>query len=123
MLVAHGLTSLEAFFERVKRSKAPPATWIMLYLDKIHAVYRDRQGGTLLDEDADPVGMTMAGLIPGKGRVRHQFTEAARSLFIEIMRDHFKAQKGGRPKWLGKLSGPSIVVELERRKGKASKIA
>lgn len=123
LLVAHGILSLESFFERVKRSKVPPATWIMLYLDKIHAVYRDRQGGTLLDEDADPVGMTMAGLIPGKGRTRHQFTEAARSLFIEIMRDHHKAQKGERPKWPGKLSGPTIVVELERRKGKASKIA
>lgn len=123
LLAAHAILSLEAFYERVKRSKATPATWIMLYLDKIHAVYREREGGTLLDEDADPIGMTMAGLMPGQGRRRHHHTEAARSLFIEIMMDYKKSQKGERSKWQGKLSGPAIVVELERRKGKASKIA
>lgn len=123
LLVAHGLLSLESFYERVKRSRASPAGWIMLYLDKIHAVYRTRRGTTLLEEDADPVGMTMAGLIPAKTRRRHHHTEAARSLFIEIMRDYHKSQKGEKSKWRGKLSGPSIVLELERRKGKASKIA
>lgn len=123
LLVAHAILSLEAFYERVKRSKATPAAWAMLYLDKIHAVYRDREGGALLDEDADPVAMTMAGLIPGKGRRRHHHTEAARSLFIEIMIDYKKSQKGERPKWLGRLNGPAIVVELERRKGRAGKIA
>ena len=123
LLVAHGILSLEAFFSRVKRSTASPAAWMMLYLDKLHAVYRTRQGTTLLDDDADPVGMTMAGLIPRRNRHRHQHTEAARSLFIEIMMDYKKSEKGGRSKWMGKLSGPSIVLELERRKGKASKIA
>lgn len=123
LLVMHGILSLEAFFGRVNRSQASPAEWIMLYLDKIHAVYRTRQGSTMLDEDADPVGMTMAGLIPGRNRTRHHYTEAARTLFIEIMGDYVKTQNGGRPKWTGKLSGPTIVVELERRKGKAGKIA
>ena len=123
LLVMHGILSLEAFYERVKRSSASPAAWIMLYLDKIHAVYRTRQGTTLLDEDADPVGMTMAGLIPRRNRHRHHHTEAARSLFIEVMMDYKKSQNGGRSKWMGKLSGPSVVLELERRKGKASRIA
>ena len=123
LLVMHGILSLEAFYGRVKRSRASPAEWIMLYLDKIHAVYRTRQGTTLLEEDADPVGMTMAGLIPRKGKHRHHHTEAARTLFIEIMSDYMKTQKGGIPKWAGKLSGPTIVMELERRKGKAGKIA
>ncbi len=122
LLVAHGILSLEAFYERVHRSKASPAAWMMLYLDKIHAVYRTRNGTTLLDEDADPVGMTMAGLLPGRNKRRHHHTEAARSLFLEIMMDHDKAKKGKRPKWLGKLSGQSVVLELERRKGKAGKI-
>ena len=123
LLVAHAILTLEAFYMRVKRSGASPAEWIMLYLDKIHAVYRARDGGTLLDEDADPVAMTMAGLRPGKGGRRHIHTEAARSLFIEVMMDYSKAQKGGRSKWLGKMSGPTIVVELGRRKGKAGKVA
>ena len=123
LLVAHGILSLEAFYARVKRSRASPAGWMMLYLDKLHAVYRTRDGTTLLDEDADPVGMTMAGLIPRRNRHRHQHTEAARSLFIEIMMDYKKVEKGGKSKWMGKMSGPSIVLELERRKGKASKIA
>lgn len=122
LLVAHGILSLEAFYERVKRSTASPAGWMMLYLDKLHAVYRTRKGTTLLDENADPVGMTMAGLMPRRNRSRHQHTEAARSLFIEIMTDHKKAQIEGKSKWKGKLSGPSIVLELERRKGKAGKI-
>ena len=123
LLVMHGLLSLEAFFGRVKRSRASPAEWIMLYLDKIHAVYRTRQGSTMLDEDADPVGMTMAGLTPGRNRPRHRYTEAARTLFIEVMNDYVKTRNGGKPKWTGKLSGPTIVMELERRKGKAGKIA
>ncbi len=123
LLVMHGILSLEAFYGRVRRCAASPAEWIMLYLDKIHAVYRSRDGTTLLDEDADPVGMTMAGLTPGRNRRRHQHTEAARTLFIEVMTDYMKALKEGKTKWAGKLSGPTIVVELERRKGKASKIA
>ena len=123
LLFDHSILSLEAFYERVKRSKASPAAWIMLYLDKIHAVYRNRQGGTLLDDDADPVGMTMAGLILRKNRTRHCHTEAARSLFIAIMTDYQKSLNGERRKWPGKLSGATIVYELEKRKGKASKIA
>ena len=123
ILVIHGILTLESFFERVKRSKATPAAWMILYLDKIHAVYRDRQGTTMLEEDADPVGMTMAGLIPGKNRRRHHPTEAARMLFIEIMMDHMKHKDGGRSKWAGRISGPSIALELDRRKGKAGKIA
>jgi hypothetical protein len=125
ILVMHGILTLESFYERVKRSKATPAAWMILYLDKIHAVYRDRNGATMLDAgDADPVGMTMAGLLPGKTRKRHYPTEAARLLFIEIMMDHMKYKdKEGRPKWAGRISGPSIALELDRRKGKAGKIA
>ncbi len=124
ILVMHGIMTLESFFERVKRSKVTPAAWMMLYLDKVHAVYRDRNGMTMLEtDDADPVGMTMAGLLPGKTRRRHYPTEAARLLFIEIMMDHMKHKDGGRPKWAGKISGPAITLELDRRKGKAGKIA
>jgi hypothetical protein len=123
LLAFHGIHTMEAFYARLKRCRASPAGWMMLYLDKIHAVYRSRKGGPLLEGDADPVGMTMAGLTPGKNRCRHQHTEAARSLFIEIMIDHHKSQKGEKSKWRGKLSGPSMVLELERRKGKAGKIA
>ncbi len=124
ILVMHGIFSLESFYARVKRSRATPAAWMILYLDKIHAVYRDRHGSTMLDAgEADPVGMTMAGLMPGRMRRRHHPTEAARLLFVEIMMDHFKHKEGGTPKWAGRISGPSIALELDRRKGKAGKIA
>ena len=124
ILVMHGILTLESFFARVKRSKATPAAWMILYLDKIHAVYRDRHGSTMLDDgDADPIAMTMAGLIPGASRWRHYPTEAARMLFVEIMMDHMKHKEGGVAKWAGRISGPSIALELDRRKGKAGKIA
>ncbi len=124
VLVMHGILTLESFYERVRRAKVSPAAWMMLYLDKLHAVYRDRQGGNLLDsEDADPVGMTMAGLMPREGRRRHYPTEAARMLFVEIMMDFQKDMQGGRSKWAGRISGPGITLELNRRKGKAGKIA
>jgi len=124
LLIMHGILSMEGFYDRIKRSKATPAEWMMLYLDKIHAVYRDRNGTTMLDElESDPVAMTMAGLTPGKAKRRHFPTGSARSLFIEIMMDYFKAQEGGTSKWQGRISGPSITLELGRRKGKRGKIA
>jgi len=124
ILVMHGILTLESFFARVKRSKATPAAWMMLYLDKVHAVYRDRHGSTMLDDgDADPIAMTMAGLMPGKNRHRHYPTEAARLLFVEIMMDFMKHKEGGVAKWAGRISGPAIALELDRRKGKAGKIA
>lgn len=124
ILVMHGILTLESFFARVKRANVTPAAWMMLYVDKIHAVYRERAGSTMLDtEDADPVGMTMAGLIPREGRRRHHPTEAARLLFIEIMMDFQKNNETGRSKWAGRISGPAIALELGRRKGKAGKIA
>ena len=123
LLIVHSILTLEAFYERVKHCKTTPAQWIMLFLDKIHAVYRDRGGGTtLLDgDDADPVAMTVAGLAPRKGKTRHQPTEAARQLFLEIMIDHDKAGKGGKSRWAGRMSAPAITLELDRRKGKTGK--
>lgn len=82
---------------------------MMLFLDKIHAVYRNRNGKTLLDEqEADPVGMTIAGLLPKKGAVKHVPTEAARQLFLEIMLDHEQAKTGNTSRWECRISGPSI---------------
>jgi hypothetical protein len=123
LLIFHSILTLEAFFDRVKHSKTTPAQWMMLFLDKIHAVYRDRGGGTTLldDDDADPVAMTIAGLVPKKGGRRHYPTEAARQLFVEIMIDHDKADKGGKSRWAGRMSAPAITLELNRRKGKAGK--
>lgn len=124
LLVVHGILTLESFYERVKRCNVSPAAWMMLFLDKVHAVYRDRNGTTLLEsEEADPVAMTMAGLMPNQTRRRHYQTEAARLLFTEIMMDYMKNLDGGKPKWQCRISGPSIALELDRRKGKAGKLA
>jgi hypothetical protein len=123
LLKFHGIYSMEAFHHRVKHCKTTPSRWVMLFLDKVHAIYRDRGGTTLLeDDDADPVAMTVAGLVPKKGGHLHQPTEAARQLFLEVMLDYAKAQKGERSRWAGCLSAPSITLELDRRKGKAGKI-
>lgn len=123
LLVMHGIFSLEGFYARVKRSGVTPAEWMMLYLDKLQAVYRDRNGTTLLDDDADPVGMTMSGLSPGKNRRPHRPTEAARQLFLEIMMDSRNEAQGGKPKWRSRLSGPGITLELNRRKGRSGQVA
>lgn len=124
ILAMHGILTLESFYERVKRANVSPAAWMMLYIDKIHAVYRDRNGSTMLEtEEADPAGMTMAGLMARDGRRRHHPTEAARLLFVEVMMDFQKNIAEGKLKWRGKISGPAITLELDRRKGKAGKIA
>jgi hypothetical protein len=107
----------------VKHCNVTPAQWMMLFLDKIHAVCRDRGGGTTLidGEDADPVAMTVAGLTPRKGKHRHCPTEAARQLFVEVMIDYARANNGEKSKWAGRMSAPAITLELDRRKGKAGK--
>ena len=123
LLAFHSVLTLESFYERVKHCRTTPAQWMMLFLDKVQAVYRDRDGTTLIDtEDADPVAMTMAGLLPNKNRRQHHPTDAARQLFVEIMIDYDRANNGGKAKWLGRISAPAITLELERRKGKAGKI-
>ena len=124
LLVTHTILTLESFYERVKHCRTTPSRWIMLFLDKIHAIYRDRNGKTLLDvEDADPVGMTVVGLLPRNGQPQHSPTEAARQLFLEVMMDHNKTKDGGKSRWAGRMSGPAIALELDRRKGKAGRIA
>ncbi len=65
--------------------------------------------------------MTVAGLIPRKDKRRHQPTEAARQLFVEVMLDYARANKGEKSKWTGRMSAPAITLELDRRKGKAGK--
>ena len=122
LLVFHAIMTLEAFFDRVKHCRTTPANWIMLFMDKIHAVYRDRDGTTLMDDgETDPVAMTVAGLLPKRGKPVHHPTDAARQLFAEIMMEFDKAQKGGKSRWAGKMSAPTITLELGRRKGKGGR--
>ena len=121
ILSFHSVLTLESFYNRVRHCKTTPAHWMMLFLDKVHAIYRDRGGGTTLldDEEADPVAMTVAGLMPKTGGRRHQPTEAAKQLFIEVMNDYVRASKGEKSKWAGRMTAPTITLELNRRKGKA----
>ncbi len=123
LLSFHSVLTLESFFARVRHCKTTPANWMMLFLDKIHAIYRDRGGGsTLLDaEEADPVAMTIAGLVPKKGGRQHHPTGAARQLFVEVMIDYDKANKGEKSRWSSRMSVPAITLELDRRKGKAGR--
>lgn len=122
LLVFHAIMTLEAFYDRVKHCKTTPANWIMLFMDKVHAVYRDRDGTTLMDDgETDPVAMTVAGLLPKGNRTVHHPTDAARQLFAEIMIEYGKAEKGGKSRWAGKISAPAITLELGRRKGKGRK--
>ena len=124
LLSYHSILSLESFYDRVKHCKTTPAQWLMLFLDKVHAVYRKRGGSTLADaNDADPVGMTVAGFLPRKGGKLHHPTDAARQLFLEIMRDYAKFISGEKSRWNGKMSAVTITLELDRRKGKAGRIS
>lgn len=94
----------------------------MIYLDKVHAVYGDRDGKAWLEEGADPVAMTMAAILSSYGR-RHTPSEAARQLFLEVMIDYQRKKNGGPARWSGNVSGNFITKELELRKVKARKLA
>lgn len=123
ILAFHGIVTMNQFHARVKHCRTSPADWLMLYLDKVHAVYRDRGGTTWLEGgDADPVAMTVAALNPKAGAKRHAPSNAARELFMEIMLDLSLARAGAMPRWQGKTSGPTLALELSRRKGGKGKL-
>lgn len=119
----HSLFTVNDFINKVKHCKVAPAVWAMLFLDKVHHVYRrDADGKTLIDtEEADPVAMTVRGLAPKDGGPAHTPTEAARQLFAEVMAEHAKALAGETARWNGNLNGPTVAFELGRRKGKGTK--
>lgn len=123
LLCFHGIYLLQQLHDRVKHCQVTPAEWMMLFLDKVHAVYRDRDGGPLIEsENADPVAMAVAGLRPKKEDARHTHTDAAMNLFVEVMVDYEQSKAGGRSRWQSLLSGPSITHELEKRKGSKGKL-
>lgn len=122
-LAFHGIRSCHELASRAKHCRVTPATWLMLFLDKLHVAYREREGGTLIDtEQADPVAMTISGFAPSDGRTRHNPTNAARSFFREVIAAFGDYAAGrGDSKWNGNLSGPRVALELERRKGRRRK--
>ncbi len=123
VFVFHSIATLNSFYYRCTRCKSTPAWWTMVYMDKVHAVYRTRrEGQAWLEDGADPVALTMAALLPSYGR-RHSPTEAARQLFLEIMIDSQRQKDGHPSRWKGCVSGNFITHELDIRKGKAGKIA
>jgi hypothetical protein len=123
VFVFHSLATLESFYFRCAKCGCTPAWWTMVYLDKVHAVYRSRPAGNVwLEDGADPVAMTMAAILPSYGR-RHAPSEAARQLFLEIMVDWQHDRNGEKSRWAGRVTGGFIAKELDLRKGKAGKIA
>lgn len=116
----HGLFGITDFFNKVQHCKTSPATWAMVFLDKVHFAYKPGTDGKprIDTEDVDPVALTVRGLVPKSGGSVHTPTEAARQFFGEIMVEHAKAEAGGRARWNGILTGPTIALELGRRKGK-----
>jgi hypothetical protein len=123
VFVFHSLVTLQSFYFRCARCDCTPAWWTMIYMDKVHAVYRERPDGKpWLEEGADPVALTMAATLPSYGR-RHSPTEAARQLFLEIMIDYQRNRNGESSRWAGCITGSFIAKELDLRKGKAGKIA
>jgi len=123
VLMFHSMVSLQTFYFRCSRCACTPAWWIMVFMDKVHAVYRERpEGKPWLENGADPVAMTMAATLPSYGR-KHTPTEAARQLFLEIMIDYKRFKNGETSRWSGSVTGNLIAKELDLRKGKAGKIA
>ncbi|MDR0363304.1 MAG: hypothetical protein LBJ46_11575, partial [Planctomycetota bacterium] len=72
--------------------------------------------------EADPVAMTVAALAGKDGKSRHHPSDAARGLFIEIMTDHALEAAGHKSRWSNKTSGPTLSLELSRRKGARGKL-
>lgn len=123
ILSFHGILTQSQFQARIRHCRVAPAEWLMLYLDKVHAVYRERDGGAWLENsETDPVAMTVAGLRPKDGAKRHFPSDAARGLFMEIMMDSALEQAGVKSRRQGRVTGQALALELGRRKGDRGKL-
>jgi len=119
LLRFHGILTTRLLREKITHCRVAPSTWIIMFQDKAHAVYRDRAGGPLIEtEGADPVAMTIAALRPHKSDKRHIGTEASTNLFTEVMIDFAQMCCGQNSVWQSRLSGVAIAFELDKRKGK-----
>ena len=115
----HGVITTRLLREKTAYCRATPAVWMIMLQDKLHAAYRDRDDGPLIETNgADPIAMTIAALRPQKGDKRHVGTEASTNLFTEVMIDFVQMCNGQSSVWQSRLSGPAIAFELDRRKGK-----
>ncbi len=98
-------------------TKAPPARWAMLFMDKIAYAYGEEDGKIRLDEQAvDPVALTVAGFRPKRGGRAQSPTESACGLFKEIFIDVVFDPEGRGKRWRI-ITGEGIARELEKRKG------
>lgn len=120
LLRFHDVSSCLELSRKVQHCKTDPATWMMLFLDKIQYAYTEVDGRPRIesDDNPNPVAMTVAGFQPQKGRSRHTPTDSARLLFAEVMNDFAKFKAGGGSRWQGNLNGCAIAVALGKRKGK-----
>ncbi len=123
MLRFHGILTVRLLREKIAYCQVAPATWMILLQDKVHAAYRERDDGSLIDTNgADPVAMTIAAFRPPNGGKRHIGTEASTNLFTEVMIDFTQMLCGQESVWQSRLSGAAIAFELNRRKGKRGRI-
>ncbi len=119
LLRFHGVLTTRLLREKITYCQATPATWMILLQDKVHAAYRPRDDGSMIDTSgADPVAMTIAALRPQNSGKRHFGTEASTNLFIDIMVDFAQTCGGQSSVWQSRLSGAAIAFELDRRKGR-----
>lgn len=119
LLRFHGILTTRVLREKITYCRASPSSWVIMLQDKVHAAYRDRNDGPLIEtEGADPVAMTIAALRPQKSDKRHIGTEASTNLFTEVMIDFAQMCCGQNSVWQSRLSGAAIAFELDRRKGK-----
>ncbi len=119
LLRFHGILTTRVLREKIAYCRTSPATWVIMLQDKVHAVYRDRSDGPIIEtEGADPVAMTIAALRPQKSDRRHIVTEASTNLFTEVMIDFAQMCCGQGSVWQSRLSGAAIAFELDKRKGK-----
>lgn len=122
LLRFHGILTTRVLREKTAYCRTSPATWVIMLQDKVHAVYRDRNDGPLIEtKGADPVAMTIAALRPQKSDKRHIGTEASTNLFTEVMIDFAQMCCGQSSVWQSRLSGAAIAFELDKRKGKRSR--
>lgn len=121
VLIFHSIQTIESFYFRCQRCGCSPAWWMMIYIDKVHAVYRERDDGAWLEDGADPVALTMAAILPSYGKL-HTPTEAARQFFFEVMIDGQRLKNNEPARWAGRVTGNLIAKEMDLRKGKAGKV-
>ena len=109
VFIENGIASALDLSVKARKCRVSPCRWTMLFFDKLQYA--------AMDEDLEPVAMTMAGFLPKSGGKQHSPTDASGALFREAFVDLVGNGATRGERWKGMDSG-LVAAELLKRKGK-----